>query len=77
MMNPPLESLRKCMFFFEVLSLRILDLQDCEALPESPDPNVCLGQREQATLEKLNKRGQGKFIFRELMNIDDLREILS
>lgn len=48
------------MFFFEVLSLRILDLQDCDALPDSPDPNVCLGQREQTMLEKLDKRGQGK-----------------
>lgn len=52
------ESLRKCMFFFEVLSLKIIDLEDCESLPESTDPKVCLGGREQAILERLNKRGK-------------------
>lgn len=48
------------MFFFEVLSLKILELKDCDALPESSDPKVCLGNREQALLEKLNNRSQGK-----------------
>lgn len=48
------------MFFFEVLSLKIIELQDCDALPESPDPTVCLGHREQAMLEKLNKRSEGE-----------------
>lgn len=40
------------MFFFEVLSLKIFDLDDCESLPESTDPNVCIGRQENDLFKK-------------------------
>lgn len=40
------------MFFFEVLSLQLLEPADCEHLPESSDPNVCLGQEQNNQLQR-------------------------
>lgn len=41
-----IEAFRKCLFFFEVLSLKLLDPEDCDSLPESSNPNICVGQQE-------------------------------
>lgn len=46
------EAFRKCMFFFEVLSLKLLDPEDCESLPESSDSSICVGQLENKLLQR-------------------------
>jgi len=43
------------MFFFEVLSLNSLNESECDLLPESSDPNTCLGQRENALFEEATR----------------------
>ena len=40
------------MFFFEVLSLKLLDQRDCDALPESSDSSICVGQLESELLQR-------------------------
>lgn len=50
-----IEAIRKCQFFFEVLSLKLADVEDCDALPESSDPNVCIGQMENNSLQKVSE----------------------
>lgn len=46
------EAFRKCTFFFEVLSLKLLDPKECELLPQSTDPDVCIGHAEHEALRQ-------------------------
>lgn len=45
-------AIRKCTFFLEVLSLELVRPEDCDLLPDSSDPSVCVGEREQRALER-------------------------
>ena len=46
-------AIRKCSFFLQVLSLRLINLDDCDSLPESDDESICVGRREHGILERL------------------------
>lgn len=54
------EAFRKCTFFFEVLSLKLLNPIDCNLLPQSDDPSVCVGQAEHDRLQRTIE-AQGKY----------------
>lgn len=54
------EALRRCGFFFEVLSISLFEPEQCDTLPESMDENVCIGLREHKQMQKLVEK-QSKF----------------
>ncbi|XP_050314425.1 atrial natriuretic peptide-converting enzyme isoform X2 [Anthonomus grandis grandis] len=41
-----LETKRRCGFFLDVFGLTLPKYLECDLFPESPDPNVCIGQAE-------------------------------
>ncbi|CAG9759817.1 unnamed protein product [Ceutorhynchus assimilis] len=41
-----LETKRRCGFFLDVFGLTLPKYLECDLFPESPDPNICIGQAE-------------------------------
>ena len=50
------ESIHRCSFFLDIFDIEWPDEMDCDKLPDSNDPDICVGNRRSMELNQLANR---------------------
>ena len=72
------ETKYRCNFFLDIFDIQWPDDIDCDTLPDSPDPDICVGNEQERELNQLANRHSMCFrIIKKLLFINNVFHIYS